>query len=66
MCYLIESVQQLYSELQCCYQFRGCNYPYYCCSVAKLCTAICDPMNCNKPSFPVLHSLLEFAQTHVH
>ena len=27
---------------------------------------LCDPMDCSKPSFPVLHCLLEFAQTHVH
>ena len=25
-----------------------------------------DPMDCSTPSFPVLHHLLEFAQTHVH
>ena len=37
-----------------------------CCSVAKLCQTLCDPMNCKMPGFPVLHYLLEFAQTHVH
>ena len=26
----------------------------------------CDPMDCSTPGFPVLHYLLEFAQTHVH
>ena len=26
----------------------------------------CDPMDCSRPGFPVLHYLLEFAQTHVH
>ena len=26
----------------------------------------CDPMDCSMPGFPVLHYLLEFAQTHVH
>ena len=25
-----------------------------------------DPMDCSRPGFPVLHRLLEFAQTHVH
>ena len=25
----------------------------------------CDPMDCSTPGFPVLHYLLEFAQTHV-
>ena len=27
---------------------------------------LCDPVNCGMPGFPVLHYLLEFAQTHVH
>ena len=38
----------------------------YCCSVAKSCLTLCDPMDCSTPGFPVLHYLLEFAQTHVH
>ena len=41
-----------------------------CCSVAKLCMALCNAMDCGMPvtwtGFPVLHYLLEFAQTHVH
>ena len=37
-----------------------------CCLVAKLCLTLCDPMDCSTPGFPVLHHLLEFAQTHVH
>ena len=37
-----------------------------CCSVAKSCPTLRDPMDCNMPSFPVLHYLLELAQTHVH
>ena len=36
-----------------------------CCSMAKLHLTHCDPMNCTTPGFPVLHYLLEFAQTHV-
>ena len=39
--------------------------PRDCCSIAKLCPTPCDPMNCSTPGFPVLHYLLEFAQTHV-
>ena len=38
----------------------------FCCSVAKSCPTICDPVECSTPGFPVLHYLLEFAQTHVH
>ena len=38
----------------------------YCCSVAKSCLTLCIPMNCSMPGFSVLHSLPEFAQTHVH
>ena len=37
-----------------------------CCSVAKSCPTLCNPMECNMPGFPVLHCILEFAQTHVH
>ena len=37
-----------------------------CCSVAKSCVTLCDPMNCNMAVFHVLHYLPEFAQVHVH
>ena len=36
------------------------------CLVAQWCPALCDPMECHMPRFPVLHYLLEFVQTHVH
>ena len=39
---------------------------YCCCSVTKSCRTLCDPVDCNTLGFPVLHHLLEFAQTHVH
>ena len=40
---------------------------YPCCfSVAQLCPTLCDPMDCSTLGFPVLHCLLEFAQTYVH
>ena len=42
-------------ELYCC-----------CCSVTKSCLTLWDPMDCSMPGFPILHYLLEFAQTHVH
>ena len=35
------------------------------CLVIKSCSTLCNPMNCSIPGFPVLHYLLEFAQTHV-
>ena len=38
---------------------------WHCCSVAKSCLTLCDPMDYSKPGFPVLH-LPELAQTHVH
>jgi len=42
-------------------------YIYICCySVAKLCLTLCNPLHCSIPGSPVLHFLLEFAQTHVH
>ena len=38
----------------------------YLCSVAKLFRTLWHPMNHSTPGFPVLHSLPDFAQTHVH
>ena len=35
-------------------------------SVTQLCPTLCNPMDCRKLGFPVLHYLPEFAQTHVH
>ena len=32
-------------------------------SVAQSCPTLCNPMDCSMPGFPVLHCLLEFAQT---
>ena len=37
-----------------------------CCSVTKSCLTLYDPIDCSTLGFPVLHYLLEFAQTHVH
>ena len=34
-------------------------------SVAQSCLTLGDPMDCSTPSLPVLHYLLELAQTHV-
>ena len=35
-------------------------------SVARSCSTLCDPMDYGTPGFPVLHQLLELAQTQVH
>ena len=45
-----------------------CTLPLYrcCCSVPRLCPTLFDLMDCGTRGFPVLHHLLEFAQTHVH
>ena len=37
-----------------------------CCLVTQSCPAICDPMDCSMPGFPVLHHLPQFARTQVH
>ena len=37
-----------------------------CCSAAKSYLTLGDPTDCSIPGFPVLHQLLEFAQTQVH
>ena len=36
----------------------------HCCSLSRF--RLCNPVNGSTPGFPVLHCLLEFAQTHVH
>ena len=36
-----------------------------CCSVPKLCRAVCHPMNCISPDSSVLYYLPEFAQPHI-
>ena len=42
-------------------------YTDFChCSVTQLCLTLWNPMDCSTPGFPVLHHLLELAQTHVH
>ena len=35
-------------------------------SVTQSCSTLCDPMDCSMPGFPVLHQLLELAETQVH
>ena len=54
---------------------KRCSAPYLrngflggtcCCSVAQMCPTLCDPMDYSTPDSPVLHHLLEFAQSHVH
>ena len=35
-------------------------------SVTQSCPALCDPMDCSTPGFPVHHQLPELVQTHVH
>ena len=37
-----------------------------CCSVARSCPTLGNHVGCSMPGLPVLHYLLEFAQTHVH
>ena len=43
----------------------GSEFTCCCCSVAQLCPALCDPVDCSSPGFPVPHYLPELAQTHV-
>jgi len=35
----------------------------FCCSVAQLCPTLCNPMDCSRPGYPVLHHVPDFAQT---
>ena len=43
-----------------------CEDRFYCCSAVQLYLTLCDSMDSRTPGFPILHHLLEFAQTHVH
>ena len=36
------------------------------CSVTQSCLSLWDPMDCSQAGFPVLHYILEFAQTHIY
>ena len=47
-------------------QIQSSLYSEACCSVAKSCLTLCNPINCSMLGFLVLHCLPEFAQTHVH
>ena len=51
------------------HQWETINYFYIslnCCSVAKSCPTLWDPTDFSTTGIPILHCLLEFAQTHVH
>ena len=53
--YCVRRERSGYTASCCCY-----------CPVAQSCPTLCDPMGCTSPGFPVLHHLLDLAQTHVH
>ena len=54
-------------QLFCLLFVRGfCGDRVCCCSVAQSCPTLWNPMDYSTRGFPVLHSLPEFAQTHVH
>ena len=40
-------------------------WDFCCCSVIQSCPSLWNPMDCSTPGFPVLHHLLELAQSHV-
>ena len=42
------------------------NLSCYCCSVAKSCLTLCNPMDCSTPSSSVLQFLPDFVHTYVH
>ena len=39
---------------------------FSCCSVAKLCPTLCNPMDCSMPAFSVHYQFPELAQSYVH
>ena len=38
----------------------------FCCSVAKLCPTLCNPVDCSSPGLPVPHYLPVISQVHIH
>ena len=42
------------------------NQTFDCCSVAQSCSTLCDATGYSTTGFPILHQLLELAQTQVH
>ena len=45
---------------------KKCCVKHSCCSVTKSYQTLCDPLDCSMADFPVIHYLLEFAETQVH
>ena len=68
----LDSDSEVRLDILCLHMFspRVCLYPnfFFSWEVVQLlsCVSLCDPMDYSSPGFPVLHHLLEFAQTHVH
>ena len=67
----IAKVQNLAHHYQLLFLFQRNSWVFLlavvvCCSVSKSFQTLCDPTECSMPGFPVLHYLLEFAQTHIH
>ena len=57
---MVMMVIQQYKYTKC------CGTVCCCCSVAKSCPSLCDPMDCSTPGLPVHHQLPDLTQTHVH
>ena len=55
----------LYLSFSSCSFLVSCVVVVCCCSVAQSSPTLCDLMDCSMSGFPVLHYLLELAQTHV-
>ena len=51
-----------------CRYCRCLTFQFLCCfsSVTNSCLTLSDPMDYSMPDFPALHSLLKYAQTHIH
>ena len=53
-------------QTHCMRKIKSVSHWVCCCSITKSRLTLCNPMDCSTPGFPVVHCLLEFAQTHVH
>ena len=67
-CYINKGRYELYTKFHFTYFFQSLFQINIFVIVAQLLSHVwlCNPMDCSTPGFPALHSLLEFAQIHLH
>ena len=67
ICWIIQKAREFQENIYLCFidYAKAFDYVKFS-SVTQSRLTLCDPMDCSTPGFPVLHHLVELAQTHVH